>query len=725
MWRARSDGDEQPSNGREPRTGEGARPEGRRGLSDWPDTSDREDPRSELTGKKIRRIDTGAPGVSSSPTMRRRERPVGTSRPLAGSDQDPTQEDTQLGGPPSTRPGRHIGHPPALAGRTAPGADTDTDTGLAGLGDLGGLPPLRQPTGEQPVVPPMAERPADPAPAAPPSALDPDPAPRERPPVSDETATIGPADVLGFPAPNGNGNGNGSSMRAADLRAARPSSPGVFDDTVEATALTDLAGLIDPAGPPEPSVPVEPAPPIASPPPREPSMPPEPSDRSAGDELDELSETVRAELAAMPSVFDTDASQPRMPAAPQTDEAAPAEPAGRTPSAAPPSAFPEAGDPPSNTAAEPGDSSPTAAFPSWSGSMADHQRTDDSTRTMGAMPRERMPRPGGGRPEAPRRPGAPDRGGHEGGLGQAGRPPSRGSSQRLQETEIKLAGRQERRPKPQEPNRLVLGLAIVLVVLAGAAVAWWLTRGDGTGEGDQTATEDTVPETTDTSVPTTDTTPAAPAADTPVLDVPELSLVGVEPGPLDPAVTYSIELLGASAGSSLQVVVDGVPQGQPDLLLPDLILPPGRHTLTVSVTNAAEAKTSTPVEVYVLGPPPAAGKIANLASIDQINEGWAEALRRYDEYRDAGHQNLQMLPITPGYWNIFVPDVGADDAAIKAYCEGFGLAVPDQCFAKSFDPATYTGPTTAAPAATPSSTTPETTVTDPTGGDSSSTTTGG
>ena len=39
------------------------------------------------------------------------------------------------------------------------------------------------------------------------------------------------------------------------------------------------------------------------------------------------------------------------------------------------------------------------------------------------------------------------------------------------------------------------------------------------------------------------------------------------------------------------------------------------------------------------------------------------------------------------------------DPAIEAYCESFGLAVPDECFAKEFDPATYTGPeTTTAPA---------------------------
>ena len=355
-----------------------------------------------------------------------------------------------------------------------------------------------------------------------------------------------------------------------------------------------------------------------------------------------------------------------------------------------PSAFPDLDDPP-----------PADSFPSWSGSAPSGSDQQDATQAMapvggrgertGTLPRneERVPSGLAGAGSSGARAGA--------GVGAAA------AAHRLQETEIKLGGRREP-VKPREPNRLLLFGALALVVLAGAAVAWWLTRdGDETAQATDGEAEAAQTETTDPAVATeaaTDATTAEPEpVAEPLLDVPVLSLVGVEPGPLDPAGTYSIDLEGEAPGALLQVVVDGVPQGEPGPVLPDLILPTGRHTLLVNITDGGVVTSSTPVEVYVLGEPPAeAGDLANLASVDIVNEGWDEAIRRFDGFRTDGHEGLQLLPITPGYWNIFVAGLG-DSETVAAYCESFGLAVPADCFAKPFDPATYQSPVAPAPAA--------------------------
>ena len=354
-----------------------------------------------------------------------------------------------------------------------------------------------------------------------------------------------------------------------------------------------------------------------------------------------------------------------------------------------PSAFPDLDDAPS-----------ADSFPSWSASSPSGPGPQDTTQAMAAV---------GGRgdrtgtlPRTDDRPpsglsGAGSSGGRAGaGVGAAA------AAHRLQETEIKLGGRREP-VKPREPNRLLLFGALALVVLAGAAVAWWLTRdGDDAAQTTDGEVETAQTDTTDPAAATetaTDATTAEPepTAAEPLLDVPVLSLVGVEPGPLDPAGTYSIDLQGEAPGALLQVVVDGVPQGEPGPVLPDLILPTGRHTLLVNITDGGAVTSSTPVEVYVLGQPPVeVGDLANLASVDIVNEGWDEAIRRFDGFRTDGHEGLQLLPITPGYWNIFVAGLG-DAETVAAYCESFGLAVPDDCFAKPFDPATYQSPVAPAP----------------------------
>ena len=76
-----------------------------------------------------------------------------------------------------------------------------------------------------------------------------------------------------------------------------------------------------------------------------------------------------------------------------------------------------------------------------------------------------------------------------------------------------------------------------------------------------------------------------------------------------------------------------------------------------------------------------------------------QAIRQFDEYRAAGHDALQLLPISPGYWNLFIGGLGEDRAAAQTYCESFNLAVPDQCFPTYYEPtAADTTATTAAEA---------------------------
>ncbi|MEM7272556.1 MAG: hypothetical protein AAF547_05700 [Actinomycetota bacterium] len=266
-------------------------------------------------------------------------------------------------------------------------------------------------------------------------------------------------------------------------------------------------------------------------------------------------------------------------------------------------------------------------------------------------------------------------------------PPGRGvrpvGIDRPQDTEFKLADNRRRRQKPKEPNRALLGLGLAAIVLAGLAAAWFLTRDGGdesaddaavATEADQAAVETTLP-----------ATPAVTEAPEPVVSEPTLFFDAATAGPLQQGETYSIDLVGEPDGSLLQVVVDDIPQGQPDALLPDLILPAGRHSLFIEITNGVDVSSSTPIELYVLGDPPPVGWRVNLSSVDMQTEGWAEAIRQFDEFRAAGHEGLQLLPLSPGFWNIFISGFGEDRGAAQGYCESFNLAVPDECFPVYFE----------------------------------------
>ncbi|MEL6984402.1 MAG: hypothetical protein AAFO29_18385, partial [Actinomycetota bacterium] len=113
-----------------------------------------DDPRSEPTGRKIRRIESGPPGLGDRPrtapraeTSLARRRPTGT--PAMGPEDATVTAATpaERPGATSARNGRHIGRHD-LNAATSPGNGSGDVFGAVG----GGLPPLRQPTGELPVV---------------------------------------------------------------------------------------------------------------------------------------------------------------------------------------------------------------------------------------------------------------------------------------------------------------------------------------------------------------------------------------------------------------------------------------------------------------------------------------------------------------------------------------------------------------------------------------------
>lgn len=291
-----------------------------------------------------------------------------------------------------------------------------------------------------------------------------------------------------------------------------------------------------------------------------------------------------------------------------------------------------------------------------------------------------------------------------------GRTPQGASS--LQDTEMKLAGRR-RKPKPKEPNKLLLGAAVAFALLIGGAV-FYFTRGSDETEtvspGDSTeaaATDEAAPGEPADSDPGVDalagsdlvdevnpdlSAPAAPDAQ--VGGEPTFALPDGEAGPLQAGEEYPMQMTGTPEGTLLQLVVNGAPQEQPaPVLKPQVVLPAGRQNIYVELTGADGSVTaSNAIDVYVLGDPPTAGFRANLSSVDMVNEGWAEAIRQYDGYLADGHTTVRLAPsdpypsLTPGFWNIFVDGFDGREAA-QSYCEQFTLAIPDDCFPRDFDPA--------------------------------------
>ncbi len=583
MWRGKSEGDKNDTQGR---TGPGqARPranarQGQRGPEGAAPGG--RDPRSRATGKKIRRIESGTsvPGQGQVPGpgpagSRRRTGPGG--QPLAPRGAGPQGDPTDIGRAPNGPPRRN--------------------QPFEGAGRGPGLPPLTQPTGEIPKVP---------------SDLSPDDTVVVTSPQAPDSVFGGAPSAAADQMPSALPPMGEAAEAVSDATGAMPA----FADRAAGAATGAMPAARRPGAPPQM-------------PPGQPGLPP--VDEHA---LTDPFPAAQADFGARPSGS----------AAPQTQAFD-----SRSMAAA------AAVGAPVDARAAARASREQAAF----GSPVDVGRLAQRRGGPGAGPRS-------------------DRGFET------------KQSDRLQDTEFKLSDKR-RKQKPKEPNKLLLGLAMALVVLVGVAVAFFLTRGgdDATTETanapvqtEAGADDDGEAEPLSDTVAPTDT----PAEPEPVVDVPTLFFDEAQAAPLQQGQTYSIDLVGEPEGSLLQVVVDDIPQGQPDAVLPDLILPAGRHSLYIQISNGAEVSQSTPVDVYVLGPEPAKGFRANLSSVDIQNEGWAEAIRQFDEYRAAGHEGLQLAPLSPGYWNIFVGGLGEDSAAVQTYCESFSLAVPDQCFGAYYEP---------------------------------------
>ena len=281
------------------------------------------------------------------------------------------------------------------------------------------------------------------------------------------------------------------------------------------------------------------------------------------------------------------------------------------------------------------------------------------------------------------------------------RKPAKSSRSKAGEAARASKARAANRRKPKEPSKLLLGAGVVAILLAGFATAYFLTRGgDDTGdtatvEGDETAGDTTLPS-DGSEVATDPTDPTGSTAPAEVTGPPTVVFDEAALGPIDAGVPYTISVQNAPPDATLQLLVDDVPYAEPAAELPPTTFEPGRHLLVINMTSPAGTTSTGPVLVYALGETPPAAWRANLSSVNIETEGWAEAVRQFDEYVAAGHTNLQLLPsarvpsLTQGYWNIFVGGFADSDAA-RAYCEQYGLSVPDQCFTVLADPSAPAG----------------------------------
>ncbi len=252
----------------------------------------------------------------------------------------------------------------------------------------------------------------------------------------------------------------------------------------------------------------------------------------------------------------------------------------------------------------------------------------------------------------------------------------------------------------QDRPRWMIPVAALLGILALAAGYFLFVQGDDdsatfAAESDDLAADlvedDLEADPADPADDTTDSSTADPAAPAALSDSPVLTLQGAADGPLEVETKYEMTIDGVPAGSQYLVVVDDIPQEPALDYLPVLILPEGRHTISVTVTSGAQTADTNAVDVYVLAPELTATYRANLSSVNIAEQGWAEAMKQFDEFRAAGHENLLLSPsdpypsLLPGFWNLYVAGF-ADAAEATAYCEQFELAIPEECFPAPFDP---------------------------------------
>jgi len=238
-----------------------------------------------------------------------------------------------------------------------------------------------------------------------------------------------------------------------------------------------------------------------------------------------------------------------------------------------------------------------------------------------------------------------------------------------------------------------LGIGVGVIAIAGVAAALLLTKGDGDGtpEIDVGADQAIVDESQDLS--STTLAGVAPTQETAPVEVqpPVVVFDQAVGGPIQGGNEYTVGIQGGPANATYRLFVDDQPQADPAPQLPPVVFAPGRHLLVIEITAPEGVTTTAPVLVYAVGGLPVAGFRANLSSVNIELQGWPEAVRQFDEFVALGHTQLQLMPsdwfpsLTPGHWNLFVGDFATSEEAL-AYCTQFGLAVPDQCFAKFVDP---------------------------------------
>ncbi|MFV0259515.1 MAG: protein kinase domain-containing protein [Acidimicrobiales bacterium] len=161
-------------------------------------------------------------------------------------------------------------------------------------------------------------------------------------------------------------------------------------------------------------------------------------------------------------------------------------------------------------------------------------------------------------------------------------------------------------------------------------------------------------------------------------------------GPVRSGESYTLTVDGADPAAGYRLIEDGsaVAEGSGPFTYTPVR---GRHELQLE-SSTDPAVRSAPLELYAIGELPPAGYRVNLASVPNGPGNWPVALARFDELVAAGHTDLELLPsdwfpnLTPGYWNLFVPGFGDQPTLGVAYCDSFGLAVPDDCFTSFFDP---------------------------------------
>lgn len=245
--------------------------------------------------------------------------------------------------------------------------------------------------------------------------------------------------------------------------------------------------------------------------------------------------------------------------------------------------------------------------------------------------------------------------------------------------------------KPNDGPKALIGIGIAAVLLIGAGV-YFFTRGS---DGDDSSleaiqSEDTAGEGTEGAVSSapqqTTLEPEAPAATPPVVVFDEAAI-----GPIQAETEYAVSVSGGPQSAMYRLLVDGEPQAEPAAELPPASFAPGRHLLVIEITSPEGDHSTDPVLVYAVGGIPEPSYRANLSSVNVEEEGWAEAVRQFDEFVAAGHTDLELMPsdwfpsLLPGYWNLFIDGFANADEAL-AYCAEFELAVPDECFAVHFDP---------------------------------------